>query len=199
MQLYAKIINTTTGGCTVGLGDDVEYYKSLGMTVLDVEEAEDGGWYLKGYVPEPSAEYKANKLFNELKYEADLKTAQLSIGINDDATAFILAPICHDWEASHHYEEGEIINHKNVSYRVVQAVDSLEHQPPDATGMLAIYRPIDPAVGTLEDPKTFRLGMDVHKDLYYTYNGKIYLAKADMIPCTWSPDTVGMWQWEEVK
>lgn len=142
--------------------------------------------------------YAAFAAYRKLRDALEMKETQLSIDIDDDATAFSIAPICNDWVSNHHYEKGEIINHKDVPYRVVQSVDSLEIQPPDADGMLAIYRPLDPAKGTLEDPKTFRLGMDVHKDLYYAYNGKIYLAKADMIPCTWSPDTVGMWQWEEV-
>ena len=33
------------------------------------------------------------------------------------------------------------------------------------------------------------------------YNGKVYQVAegGDMIPCTWPPDTPGMWQWEEVQ
>ena len=32
---------------------------------------------------------------------------------------------------------------------------------------------------------------------YYSYNGKIYLCKADLKPCVWNPDS-GIWQWEAV-
>ena len=38
-------------------------------------------------------------------------------------------------------------------------------------------------------------------DNRYRYNGKVYQVAegGDMIPCTWPPDTPGMWQWEEVQ
>ena len=60
---------------------------------------------------------------------------------------------------------------------------------------LAIYRPIDPAPGTREEPKTFYLGMDVKEGLYYTSAGKLYLAKADLPACTYEPGSKGVWQW----
>lgn len=129
-----------------------------------------------------------------------LKSAMKVIPMEDDATALQLAPICPEWVADVHYTGGEIVNHNNVTYRVVQDVDALAEQPPGAEGMLAIYRPLNPeASGTLEDPIPFINGMDVYNGKYYSFNGKIYLAKADMIPCTWNPDTQGMWQWELVE
>lgn len=51
MIKFAKIINETTKECEVGLGTNVEFYKSLGMTEQEVEQSYTGGWYLKGYVP----------------------------------------------------------------------------------------------------------------------------------------------------
>ena len=44
----------------------------------------------------------------------------------------------------------------------------------------------------------FISGRDVHEGSYYSYEGKLYLAKTDMTPCTWDPGTAGLWQWEEV-
>ena len=199
MQKYAKVVNEETGACIVGLGDAAEYYEAQEMTLLDVEQATDGGWYLAGKVPAPSAEYQAQQLYATLKAELELRSVSTSIPLEDDATALALAPVCPDWEADHHYEAGEIVNHDGQAYRVIQEVDSLENQPPGAEGMLAIYRPLNPEhAGTQEDPIPFVNGMDVYNGKYYSFNEKIYLAKADMLPCVWDPGTVGLWQWEEV-
>lgn len=86
-------------------------------------------------------------------------------------------------------------------YRVVQAVTPQEHQPPDGEGMLAIYRPINPEhAGTADDPIPWVYGMDCHAGKYYSYEGAVYMVAegGDMIPCTWPPDTAGMWQWVKV-
>lgn len=136
----------------------------------------------------------AERLFRKLQ----IRAAALAIPAADDAAAFTLAPLCKTWTAGAHYDALEIVNHEGRPYRVVQAVDSLEHQMPGAAGMLAIYRPIDPAPGTRDDPKTFYFGMDVKEGLYYTSAGKLYLAKADLPACTYAPGTDGVWQWEEV-
>ena len=62
----------------------------------------------------------------------------------------------------------------------------------------AIYRPIDKEhAGTLPDPIPWISGMDCYENKYYSYEGKVYLCKGDMIPCTWLPNT-DIWQWEEV-
>lgn len=60
---YAKIVNEDTKQCEVGLGTNVDFYKKMGMTELDVEQGYDCGWYLKGYAPQkPLEELKAEKL-----------------------------------------------------------------------------------------------------------------------------------------
>ena len=53
----------------IGLGDDVAFYKSIGMTEIDVEQSYNGGWYLKGYAPQESQEEKNAKLVQELKLQ----------------------------------------------------------------------------------------------------------------------------------
>lgn len=83
MQRYAKIIDEATGAVEVGIGDPNavwktetvvieepteenpegvveqktlyvrDYYESLGMELLDVEQAHDGAWYLAGKAPAP--------------------------------------------------------------------------------------------------------------------------------------------------
>lgn len=55
MVKYAKIINHETKLCEVGTGTNKEFYQSIGMTEMDVEQAYNGQWYLSGYCPAPPA------------------------------------------------------------------------------------------------------------------------------------------------
>lgn len=109
------------------------------------------------------------------------------------------------WTVGEKYTQGNRIVYADIVYEVQQAVTALEHQPPGSAGMLAIYRPIsaDPDTGDTPDgsrdnPYSFISGMDVSTGKYYTFEGKLYLAKADMKPCVWNPGTAGLWQWELV-
>ena len=110
------------------------------------------------------------------------------------------------WVAGESYTTGDRLVHEGVVYEVQQPVTAQGHQPPGSAGMLAIYRPIsaDPDTGAEPDgsrdnPYSFISGMDVFGGKYYTFEGKLYLAKADMKPCVWNPGTPGLWQWELVK
>ena len=110
------------------------------------------------------------------------------------------------WAAGEAYTTGERLVHEGVVYEVQQAVTAQAHQTPRSAGMLAIYRPIsaDPDTGaepdgSRENPYSFIYGMDVSTGKYYTFEGKLYLAKADMKPCVWNPGTPGLWQWELVE
>lgn len=74
---YAKIVNEDTKQCEVGLGTNVDFYKKMGMTELDVEQGYDCGWYLKGYAPQkPLEELKAEKI-------AELKNNKENYKINN--------------------------------------------------------------------------------------------------------------------
>ena len=117
---------------------------------------------------------------------------------------FAKAGLFTDWAAGQTYAKAYRLAHKGVVYEVMQEVTAIENQPPDATGMLAVYRPLSVAPetgeepdGSREHPFAFLYGMDVTKDSYYTYEGKLWLAKADMPACVWTPGTAGLWQWEE--
>ena len=117
---------------------------------------------------------------------------------------FARAGLFTDWAAGQTYAKGYRLAHKGIVYEVMQEVTAIENQPPDASGMLAVYRPlsVDPETGeepdgSKEHPYAFLYGMDVTKDSYYTYEGKLWLAKADMPACVWVPGTEGLWQWEE--
>lgn len=61
MLKYAKIVNDETKICEVGVGTDDEFYSSIGMTEMEVEEAYNGNWYIKGFAPEKSIEEKAEE------------------------------------------------------------------------------------------------------------------------------------------
>ena len=53
MIKYAKIVDFEAGTCEVGIGTADEFYQSLGMELMDVEQSENGMWYLAGKVPPP--------------------------------------------------------------------------------------------------------------------------------------------------
>jgi hypothetical protein len=60
MIRYAKVINEETGLCDVGLGTNIDFYKSIGMEELDVEQSEkDNLWYLSEKCPHYTPEEKA--------------------------------------------------------------------------------------------------------------------------------------------
>lgn len=64
--MYCKYDENTKKCLEVGTGTNTEFYKSIGMQDLEVEQAYDGSYYLKGYAPtKPLDELKADKL-NEL-------------------------------------------------------------------------------------------------------------------------------------
>ena len=58
MKKYARIVNEETKACEVGLGTNSAFYQSVGMSEMEVEQAYDGSWYLKGYAPEKPTEQK---------------------------------------------------------------------------------------------------------------------------------------------
>ena len=56
MKKYARIVNEETKACEVGTGTNVEFYRSIGMSEMEVEQAYDGSWYVKGFAPEKPVE-----------------------------------------------------------------------------------------------------------------------------------------------
>lgn len=62
MIKYAKVINEETGLCEVGIGTNAEFYKSIGMIQLDVQQSDiDGAWYLTEKCPMKTNEQKAKE------------------------------------------------------------------------------------------------------------------------------------------
>lgn len=59
MIKYAKIVNKETGICEVGIGTNTEFYKSIGMIELDVQQSDiDNAWYLTEKCPMKTDEQK---------------------------------------------------------------------------------------------------------------------------------------------
>lgn len=59
MIKYAKIINENTGLCEIGIGTNIDFYKSIGMCELDVQQSDiDSNWYLSEKCPMKSEEEK---------------------------------------------------------------------------------------------------------------------------------------------
>lgn len=102
------------------------------------------------------------------------------------------------WKANTEYKQNKLLVCNGKLYRVAQNLTSSAVYPSDAEGVLALYRPVDKThAGTQGDPIPYVYGMDCTSSKYYSYNGKIYLCKADLKPCVWNPDS-GIWQWEAV-
>ena len=85
MIKYAKITNPQKGICEVGIGDPdavyqvvmdeegqektlyvSDFYKSLGLVEMEVEEGHDGNWYLPGFAP-AAPETKTVRIFSKYK------------------------------------------------------------------------------------------------------------------------------------
>ena len=149
------------------------------------------------------AKAQANTLLVAKRQMETLQTFSFS---TEEFNLLAKAQMFESWQAGVTYEAGYRIAHEGVVYEVIQKVAAIENQPPNAEGMLAVYRPLsvdvetgEEADGSMEHPYTFIYGMDVAKDKYYLYEEKLYLAKADMPACVWYPGTEGLWQWEEVE
>lgn len=69
MIKYAKVVDEFTGRCQIGTGTNIEFYKKLGMTLLNVEQAYNGSWYLFGKAPQESEEEKKAKRRTEILAE----------------------------------------------------------------------------------------------------------------------------------
>ena len=65
--MYAKIINEETKACEVGLGTNTEFYRSIGMSEMEVEQGWDGQDYFAGYTPEKTQNIINSERITELQ------------------------------------------------------------------------------------------------------------------------------------
>ena len=90
MKKYAIIIDDKTKKCDVGIGTNTEYYKSIGMTEMEVEQAYDGQWYLKGYAPikpAPTLQEQLEELERTTGYTRAIR--ELILAENSGASEFV--------------------------------------------------------------------------------------------------------------
>ena len=170
--------------------------KFYGFPLGNLEPEDEKNQRLKA-----EAQKKASAILDAV---AQRQIAQIATFTNEEYKVLADAEIFPVWAAGESYAKDERIQHNGIVYEVVQAVTAQAHQPPDLTGMLAIYRPVSEAGheegdGTKENPINFILGMDCEKGKYYYFNGKTYLAVQDMKPCVWEPGSAGTSAvWQEV-
>lgn len=165
----------------------------------------------------PPAEPTPEELAESEKQAAETESAQILTSLMQrnlaqtasfaaaEFAVFAKAGLYPEWTPGTLYAQGNRFVFGAIVYETQQAVTAQGHQTPGSTGMLAVYRPISVDAetgaepdGSLGHPYSFITGMDVHAGKHYSYEGRVYLAKADMLPCTWAPGTAGLWQWELV-
>lgn len=62
MDKYAKIIDDKTGLCNVGTGPNTDFYESIGMQLMQVQQSDiDGSWYLSDKCPMKTDEQKTQE------------------------------------------------------------------------------------------------------------------------------------------
>ena len=200
-----------------GIPGDVpgSFYSPEGVSVSALGEPptdEPGKWRDNGveWVEVTAEELTAFEYTTALSEASVILTAraQRQLVQTEDFSApeyalFAAAGLFPAWTPGTTYVPGNRLVYEGVVYEVQQPVTAQEHQPPGSTGMLAVYRPLSVDAetghepdGGPENPYPWRGGMDVYTGKYYTYEGRLYLAKADMLPCIWAPGTPGLWQWE---
>ena len=107
MKKYARIVNEETKACEVGTGTNTAFYQSIGMSEMEVEQAYDGSWYLKGYAPQKPIEQReaeVRSVRNQYLEQTD-KFMIVDYPITDDErelykqyrTYLRTYPECQDW------------------------------------------------------------------------------------------------------
>ena len=98
------------------------------------------------------------------------------------------------WEAGKSYKTGEIVTDpaNGQHYILCQDTEAVEHYPPHGEGLLAIYRPIPKRLS--DGTFIFVYGQNVFTgDVCRDADGVPWIAKKDMLPCTWPPADGNEW------
>lgn len=74
--MLAKVVDNITKICSVAIGSDIEYYEKHGYTDLDVEQAWDGNYYLKGYAPIQPVDEQLAELDAQYQTQKDMLIAE---------------------------------------------------------------------------------------------------------------------------
>lgn len=207
MLKYAKIINEETKSCCVGLGTDEEYYQSIGMEEMEVEQAWDGAWYLAGHCPEkpvPTEEEinkeKATNQKAELREMAvtammttlsggDITPAKTAytekLNAIEDSVAMYMPEVFPVWSsASVEYTKGQRVLYNNVLYKVLTNHTSQESWTPENAPSLfvKVIGSISGEIPEWQQPSAENAYM---KGERVKFEGKIYESLIDNN--VWSP------------
>ena len=96
MKKYAKVINEETKEVSIGTGTNTVFYKSIGMSEMEVEQAYDGSWYVAGYAPtkpEPTKEEQQKARETAYKAEVDPITCHIQRLGDEEQTPEVIAEI----------------------------------------------------------------------------------------------------------
>ena len=96
MIKYAKIVNEETKACEVGLGTNNNFYASIGMEEMEVEQAYDGSWYVEGFAPvkpEPTKEEQQKARQEAYIAEVDPITCHINRLKDEEQTPEVIAEI----------------------------------------------------------------------------------------------------------
>lgn len=83
MKLYAKIIDENTKRCQVGTGTNSEFYESIGMTEMDVEQDFFGNWYVAGYAPQPTIDEQNEKIRQQRQERYEVESDPLRLDYDE--------------------------------------------------------------------------------------------------------------------
>lgn len=214
MIKYAQIIDDEIKKVSVGIGTDIDYYKSIGMVEMEVEEAHDGQWYLKGYAPKQTQdeldEQEAAAAKNELQTLAvnammmsladdDLvetkNTYQTKLrSISDGAALKMPEVFPHCNGNSKKYVKDDKVLYDGVLYKVLQNHTSQEGwTPTSAPSLFAKVLTSEGEILEWEQPSSTNPYMKGDK---VKFNGKIYESVIDNN--VWSPEAYPQ-GWKEVE
>lgn len=87
MLKYAKVSNNVTKQCQVGTGTNIDFYKSIGMTQMEVEQSYTGEWYLQGYAPKKPENYDLKEELYKLEQQYNMPRV-IREGILSNPTAY---------------------------------------------------------------------------------------------------------------
>ena len=214
MLKFAKIIDETKKEVSVGLGTDTKFYMSIGMTEMEVEQAYNGEWYVKGYAPKSQQDelnaQEAAKMKSKLKkmvtnammmlfaggdITAQQAEYQSNIATLSDDVALLIPEVYPVWSGnSVEYKKDMRVTYNSVLYKVLQDHTSQETwTPTDAPSLFAKVLTSTETIPDWEQPTAENAYMKGDK---VRYNGKVYESLIDNN--VWSPEAYPA-GWKEIE
>ena len=212
--MYAKIINAEKKICQVGFGINTDFYRKIGMTEMEVEQAYNGEWYVKGYAPKPPQDElnaqeaaKMKSILEKMATNAMMATLagsdisaqqteyQFNIAVLSDDVALLIPEVYPVWSGNGvEYKKDMRVTYNSVLYKVLQDHTSQETwTPTDAPSLFAKVLTSTETIPDWEQPTAENAYMKGDK---VRYNGKVYESlignnvwKPDEYPAGWKEVT----------